>query len=308
MLDQLYKICSIQNLLFIFNAILRFFDKIWHYNILTADSQKITIGNIVVAVVVMTIGSNLANRLKATFKSRLLKRLNIADDSSQIFEAVFYYSMLCIVFLIALEMANIPLNTFAFAGGAIIGLGFVAKDMINDFLSGLVIIAEKPIRIGDVVQIAGFEGNVVEIGTRCIIINNFDDIEVLIPNSVVLRSNIVNWNYHNSIIRYQLFLCVPHNSDAQLVKSILVNILKEVKGVLNKPAYSVYLMSFDEIGMNFEVNYFYDHLGKKARKEIVNDINFEIARRFKMKNIEFAVHSRNIKISDQSSFSGENNV
>src|SRR4029079_13795478 len=122
----------------------------------------------------------------------LRARPHIDPNATAAFERVVHYGLLALVVLGALYTVNIPLTIFTFFGGALaIGVGFGAQNLINNFISGLILMVERPIKIGDIVEIDGQRGRVVEIGARCSRVYLFTGIDILVPNSVFLEKSVV---------------------------------------------------------------------------------------------------------------------
>ncbi len=277
--------------------ILNMFYKIWHYTIVTVDSQEILIGNLVVALIFLVIGLKLSSKIKQKTHYYLKRNLVIEQDTSNVIEILVYYFFLALSAILALEMANIPLKIFAFFGGALaIGIGFGAQNIINNFISGIIILMEKPLKVGDIIEFGDYVGEITHVGSRCVILKDANLHEVIIPNSNLLENKFINWTYSNTIQRAMLVLEVAHKTDMKRVKNILEQILtQEVENILKDPAPEVLLSKFNQNGAVFELYFYHDLVQKLGSKELVNEINFKLAEKFEQENIEFALQTLNIK-------------
>ena len=170
------------------------FDEIWHYEIFEIGAgNAVEVSQVVLAVVVLLLGLVLSALLSSVVGHRLRKR-EVNATAAEIAQRVIFYTLLVATAFTALTLMQIPLTMFAFLGGAVaIGVGFGAQNIINNFISGWILIAERPIRIGDVVEVGGELGRVEKIGGRCSRIRRTDGIDMLVPNSQLLENTVVNW-------------------------------------------------------------------------------------------------------------------
>lgn len=113
----------------------------------------------------------------------------------------------------ALITVNIPLMVFAFLGGALaIAAGFGAQNILNNFISGLILLLERPIKVGDIVEVEGIRGQIANIGGRCCQVRRFDGIDILIPNSSFLEKNVANWTLSDQQLRFTITLAAAYGS------------------------------------------------------------------------------------------------
>ena len=168
--------------------------EVWGYVLATAPGgQAISIGQIV-SVLVLLIGGYFGSRFVGYIFGRRLAHTKLRPDVIHVLKRIAFFSILLLVVVTALSLLGIPLTAFAFATGAIaIGVGFGAQNIINNFISGWILMAERPIRIGDFIEIDAWQGTVERVGNRSTRIRRTDGVHLLVPNSQLLERTVVNW-------------------------------------------------------------------------------------------------------------------
>lgn len=192
-------------------------NSLWHYSIISVESNKVTIGNIIFAVLFFVLGLRYYRKLKIKLKDYLSRTLKDDQDLAVLLVNIISYGSLTIFVTIILQIANIPLSTFAFIGSALaIGVGLGAQNLISNFISSLIILIEKQVKIGDMITIDGHTGKVRAISARCITIETSKCSEVLIPNSKLVQDTLINYSLSNSLTKVTV--------DIKFYKNILCKI------------------------------------------------------------------------------------
>ena len=201
------------------------------------------------------------------------------------------------IFLFALRLINVPLTAFAFLGGAIaIGVGFGAQNLINNFISGFIIMAEQPIGIGNLIELDGVIGMVEEIGARCTRVRTGENIHILVPNSAFLEKNITNWTLSDNEIRTKVTLGVVYGSPVRKVEELLIKAAKENAMVLKNPEPFVIFTDFGDNALIFEVHFWIIVRRVIERKLIESNVRFRIDDLFREAGIVIAFPQRDIHI------------
>ena len=202
-----------------FATIGNYLESIWHYTLIVVDNKPIKFSNIILAFVIFVLGLKLSTKVTLIVRQRIINKLKADKDSANIIEKLAVYLIYLVYVIIGLQVANVPLSAFAFVSGALLlGVSLGAQNIINNLISGFIIMIEKPVKIGDVIEIEHpnnihTTGIVKSINARCIIITNFANIDILVPNSKLLENNVINWTFSDSIIRCQLEIKVLHESN-----------------------------------------------------------------------------------------------
>jgi small-conductance mechanosensitive channel len=182
-----------------------------------------------------------------------------------------------VLFVLALDLVKIPLTVFAFLGGALaIGFGFGAQVLIKNFISGVMLLIERPIKVGDIVQIGDIVGAVTNISIRSSTIRTTDGIETLIPNSVFVESNVTNWTYSSPRVRRSVKVGVAYGSDTRKVGDTLLAVAERHGQVLKDPAPRVIFEDFGADGLAFSLEFWIDYAKGADSRLIASDLRFMI--------------------------------
>ncbi|ARP38933.1 mechanosensitive ion channel family protein [Vibrio syngnathi] len=212
-------------------------------------------------------------------------------------ERVLFVLAIFIIFITTLSMLNIPIAAFAFLSGAIaIGFGFGAQNIINNFISGWILIGEKPIRIGDFLEVEGAKGTVEQINTRSTRIRRVDGVHMLIPNSILLENTVINWTLRDKLIRGTVSVGVAYGSDVRLVEKLMRNITESHPQVLPTFEIGVFFQDFGDNALMFEVFFWVNSQVEGGVRLVTSDIRFEIDSAFKENGVTIAYPQRDIHL------------
>ncbi|HXH02364.1 MAG TPA: mechanosensitive ion channel domain-containing protein [Candidatus Competibacteraceae bacterium] len=169
------------------------------------------------------------------------------------------YFVVLVGLLITLRLVGLDLTTLTvFAGAVGVGIGFGMQNIANNFISGLLLLIERPLRRGDTVQIGQNLGQISRIGIRSLTLRTFDNMDVIIPNSDVITNAFVNWTHSDNVVRTVLYIGVSYDADPHEVKRVLEKCLNGNKMILREPAPAVFLWEFAASAMNFRMQYYCD--------------------------------------------------
>ncbi|MGC9324841.1 MAG: mechanosensitive ion channel family protein [Desulfomonilia bacterium] len=270
------------------------FQQVWDVELWVIDQQSVTIKKVIIAVIILFLGLFFARAVLGSFRNRILKRTKLEENIQSIISKLIYYFILLFVFLFALRMVNIPLTAFAFLGGAIaIGFGFGAQNLINNFISGFILMVERPIKIGDVIEMDNSFGVIENIGARCTVVRTFDNARLLVPNSSFLEKNITNWTMHEPSIRTNVTVGVAYGSDVKKVRDLLFQAVHEHPDVMKTPDPFVLFSDFGDNSLVFKV-YFWVWLMRWWRTQ--SDLRFRIDELFRDAGIVIAFPQRDTHI------------
>jgi len=209
----------------------------WSYELTTSDDNPITPGKILIALSVFVLGLWLARTIRRLLSKRLLPRLGFDTGASSAFGSLAFYGLLVAAFLFALRTVNIPLTAFAVVGGALaIGVGFGSQTILSNFISGVLLLIERPIRTGDLVEVAEIVGTVESIGLRSTRIRTPDNFHIIVPNASFLESNVINWTHEDPKLRLRVQVGVAYGSPTRRVEELLVEVASEHPRTLPQPA------------------------------------------------------------------------
>lgn len=200
--------------------------------------------------------------------------------------------------LIALSLAGVDLTNLALIAGALsVGIGFGLQNIVNNFVSGLILLFERPIRRGDWVIVNGTEGTVQNINIRSTLIRTFDRADVIVPNSELISGQVTNWMLKDLRARVKIPVGVAYGSDVEQVKQILLDIIANRPEVIRDGSTAppqVLFIGFGDSALNMELRFFVEDID--TRLLLMSDIYFEIYRRFKEAGVEIPFPQRDIHI------------
>ncbi len=204
--------------------------------------------------------------------------------------------VLVVGIFIVLENTGIHLGALAvFAGAVGVGVGFGLQNIASNFISGLVILAERPITIGDRVEVAGITGQVQQIRARSTIIRTNDNITMIVPNTKFIDSPVTNWTYGDPRVRFRIPVGVAYGSDISKVCEALLAVGRENPQTLKEPAPSVFLEKFGDSSIDFELVVWSSEMSARPSR-YRSDLNFAIERKFREAGIEIAFPQRDLHI------------
>lgn len=226
-----------------------------------------------------------------------LERRQVNPDLAQIISRVYFIVAIAVVFISTLEMLNVPLTAFAFISGAIaIGVGFGAQNIINNFISGWILMWERPIRIGDFLEILDAKGTVESINTRSTRIKRVDGVHMLIPNSYLLENIVTNWTLVDRLARTTVQVGVAYGSPVKIVEELIYKAASEHELVLKDPAPVVFFEDFGDSALVFELNVWVLATAERALKTVRSDLRFRIDELFRDNELVIAFPQRDVHL------------
>ncbi|MBT8107040.1 MAG: mechanosensitive ion channel [Gammaproteobacteria bacterium] len=274
---------------------------IWNFTLATAPGgQSVTVGQVLSVVVLVVIGYY-GSRLLVFLLGRRLTKAAMRPDVIHVIKRIIFIVFLVIIGLTALSLLGIPLTAFAFATGAIaIGVGFGAQNIINNFISGWILMAERPIRINDFIEIDDTQGVVEAVGTRSTRIRRTDGVHLLVPNSQLLERTVVNWTLIDREIRTTVRVGVEYGSPVRLVSELIMQAVTEHKMIKKSPAPSVAFEDFGDNALIFDTYFWCDVGGEKFLRDIRSDVRFRLTELFAEHDIVVAFPQRDVHLDTSS--------
>ena len=206
------------------------------------------------------------------------------------------YIFIGVGFYIALKMVGIDLSSLAVVAGAIgVGLGFGLQNIISNFVSGLIILAERPVAIGDRVEVGEIGGVVTRISLRSTMIVTNDNITIIVPNSDFITSRVTNWSYGDPKVRIRLPVGVAYGTDPERLRQLLVEVALEHPSVLREPAPELFFTGFGDSSLNFELGVWTAEMTAKPRR-FRSDLNYAMERKLRENKIEIPFPQRDLHL------------
>ncbi|MEN8131577.1 MAG: mechanosensitive ion channel domain-containing protein [Pseudomonadota bacterium] len=293
----------------LFSDSMRTVVEIWNYELftvedsITIDGQEITgkrgitVNKILLVIFLLTIGLWLSRLLALRVRTIVMKRFKTEYNVAVLVQRILYILLASIVVISALTIVKIPLTVFAFLGGALaIGVGFGAQNLLNNFISGIILLLERPIKIGDIIDVDGVRGRVVNIGSRCSRVHRYDGIDILIPNSSLLEKNVINWTLSDRKLRFEVRVGVAYGSSTRETSRLIKRAVSEHGKILKDPAPLVLFEDFGENALIFKVYFWLEVTNTMDYRLIASDIRHRIEKLFNEGGISIAFPQRDVHI------------
>lgn len=264
--------------------------------IISIGESKLTVAlvlTLVISFTVLFIGSEWIRRFLV--RKILVKRDMALGTRESIGTIVKYILIVAGIFSI-LQTNGIDLSAFGVLAGAIgVGIGFGLQNITNNFISGLIILFEQPIKVGDRIEVGDVNGDVVKISSRSTTVITNDNISIIVPNSKFIDSEVINWSHNEYRIRFNFPVGVSYKEDPQHVRKILIEIADAHEGVLKIPAPDVLLDSYGDNSINFNLRVWTSSYVNKPRV-LRSELYYEVFRRFGEEKIEIPFPQRDIHL------------
>jgi small-conductance mechanosensitive channel len=218
-------------------------------------------------------------------RNKVLSALAIGRGPQEAIATIVKYTFITLGTVVILQIWGLDLTSLTIVASALgVGIGFGLQDIAKNFGSGLVLIFERPIQVGDFVEVGKYMGTVERIGSRSTLIRTVDEVSIIVPNSRFLETEIVNWSHESSVSRIHLPVGVAYDSDVSLVKTALLEAVKGCPDVLSHPLPQVILKSFGDSAINFELLFWTNQPSKQSI--LKSNLYFQIEMSFKRYEIQ----------------------
>lgn len=262
----------------------------------TIGTSVITVWVLVYLVGAILVVTYLSGVIKRVLINRVLKH-RVADVGvRQAIGTIVRYVILLIGFAIIIQTAGIDLSALTIILGALgVGIGFGLQNITDNFISGIIILFERPIKVGDRVQVGAITGNVVRISPRATTVITNDNISVIIPNSQFISSNVINWSHTDRNVRIHVPVGVSYGSDVEQVRAVLLEVAGKHPGVLSAPKAEVLFRGFGDSSLDFELLVWTQSFTDRPAF-LQSELNFRIRARFQEAGIEVPFPQRDLHI------------
>jgi small-conductance mechanosensitive channel len=276
----------------------QFINDVLNYNILPLGDVKITLLSLIYVSVFGVLLIWLSSKIRDFLITRILSRTSLDSGAQVAVGTITRYVILFLGFLVVMQTVGIDLTTLNVLAGAVgIGIGFGLQNVASNFIAGLIILFERPVEVGDRIEVDGHNGKVISIGARAAIIRTNDNVSIIVPNSKFITENVVNWTLDNNNprVRFRIPVGVAYNTDIDLMENLLLTIAAENADVLKEPAPSVRLREFGDNALNFEL-WVWSKAKVHRKAAFISDLNFAILKKFRAHNIEMPFPQRDLNI------------
>lgn len=270
---------------------------VWEYPLTTVGDESITAGKLVQGVFLFLAGILASRWISHIFGRRFLKRMGVNAGAIAALQSVAFYLLVVCFTLFALKLVKVPLTAFTVLGGAVaLGVGFGSQNIVNNFISGLILLAERPVKVGDLIQLADVYGNVERIGARSARIRTGENLDIIVPNSTFLETNVVNWTLSDNHMRTKVLFGVAYGSPTGKVTQLALKAAANHDRVFDRPAPLVIFANFGDNALEFELHFWVAVRTLMERRTIESDIRYNIDHLFREAGITIAFPQRDVHL------------
>lgn len=260
-------------------------------------STSISISGIILFSFTIWISFQISKFIQFVLEIDILPQMELARGVPGTITSITKYIILSFGFLFALVSVGIDFNKFALLFGALgVGIGFGLQNLVNNFISGIILIFEHPIQIGDIIKVGEITGTVKKIGIRASIVRNFDGSEIIVPNGNLISAELTNWTLSDKHHRIDINVGVKYGSDVEKVKILLLKCASENSGVLKKPNPTVLFQNFGNSSLDFLLRCWSGDIDNWLTTE--SELRFAINKIFNENNIEIPFPQTDIYIKE----------
>jgi len=264
--------------------------------IASVGNSRISIFTLLATLVFVVVVGMIAGAVRRILLSRVLIRTSLDVGIRQAVATFTQYLVIVVGMLIGLQTAGINLSALTVLAGAVgVGVGFGLQNIANNFISGLIILLERPIKIGDRIEVGNVTGDVVHIAARSTTVLTNDNIAIIIPNSSFISSNVINWSHVDPKVRFRVPVTVAYGSDVRFVEQLLLQVAKENENVLEEPPPRVIFKGFGDSALEFELRVWTMRLLHR-RGVLLSQLNFSIYEKFQHNGVQIPFPQRDVHI------------
>ncbi len=284
--------------------------QVWNFELFAVEDSAVVEGRTVTTAYGVTVGKSIGVLLLYVFAywlcsmlSRRLERLMVTrfavdQQLASVTRRWIMIAVSVVLIVLVLNLARIPLTVFAFMGGALaIGVGFGTQTIIKNVISGIIILFERKIRVGDIVAIGGTTGHVTAVDLRASTVRSFDGVEALVPNSSFLENQVVNWTYSNSQIRREIRIGIAYGSPVHEAADIIAGCAEDHGHVLKDPPPAVFFEDFGDNALIMALVFWVELNASLPGRRIDSDLRFAIEKRLRTAGIDIPFPQRDIRLN-----------
>jgi len=272
--------------------------KILNQELLSIGDFELEVSNIIIIVAIIVAARLLLTVSKKLIDKQLVKKRKVDPGRSAAFYQVMRYIIFIVSIVLLLESMGVSV-TILMAGSAalLVGLGFGIQQIFNDLVSGIILLFEGTVSVGDVVEVESLVGKVLAIRLRTSIIESREKNNVIVPNSKLVSDNVINWSYNREASNFKIEIGVAYGSDLDKVKSLLETAVSSHPDVLKDPFPIVRFMNFGESSLDFDILFYTNNM--MQIDFIKSDIRFAIDRTFREHNISIPFPQRDVHVFNE---------
>ena len=284
--------------------------QVWNFELFAVEDSTVVEGKTVTTAYGVTVGKSIgvlllyvfaywvSSRLSRRLERILVRRFAVDEQLASVTRRWIMIAVSVVLIVLVLNLARIPLTVFAFMGGALaIGVGFGTQTIIKNVISGIIILFERKIRVGDIVAIGGTTGHVTAVDLRASTVRSFDGVEALVPNSTFLENQVVNWTYSNSRIRREIRIGIAYGSPVRKAAEVIIGCAEEHGQVIKDPAPEVFLDDFADNALLMALVFWVELGPNMSGRRVDSDLRFMMEKRLAAAGIAIPFPQRDVHLN-----------
>lgn len=265
----------------------------------TIGEQRITLSQVVLGAAAVYLAFLLSGVLRALLDEELAERRELEPGVADAVKTLLHYALVVVGFAVGLALLGFDLSSFAIVAGALgVGIGFGLQNVVNNFISGLILLFERPVRVGDVVIVDGQWATIKKIGLRSTQVTTFDVSEIIVPNADLISEKVTNWTLSSKVTRVTVPIGVAYGSDLETVFRILEEVAAADPRVVADPPPLILFVAFGDSALEFEVRIWVESV--EHRLAARSDILRQIDRRFREAGVTVPFPQRDVHLHSPS--------
>ena len=272
-------------------ALLRFFTEPLGFS-----KTSMSLWDIILFLMALALVFYISGKLRTLLVRRVLVRYNMDVGIREVIGTITRYLVITLGLVVVVQTAGVDLSALGLVAGALgVGIGFGLQNVTSNFISGIIILFERPIKVGDRIEVGDVTGNVVDINARATTVITNDNIAIIVPNSDFISSRVINWSHRDRVVRFNFPVGVAYKEDPEHIRRLLLEVARNNEGVLNEPPPDVLFDGFGDSSLDFNLRIWTRRYTDTPRV-IRSQLYYAIFAKFKEHNVEIPFPQRDLHL------------
>jgi small-conductance mechanosensitive channel len=268
----------------------------WNFELFHLGDSPFTTKTFLLLILSLFLLFYISSKIRKVLVKKIFPRYDLDIGVSQSMATIVRYVLIIIGLIIIFQTTGIDLSAIGLLVGALgVGIGFGLQNITNNFISGLIILFERPIKVGDRIELDDLAGNIIDISARATTIITNDNIVVIVPNSDFINSRVINWSHNNKQVRLNFPVGVSYNEDPVKIRKLLTEVAIANPGILSSPKPYILFDGFGDSSLNFNVLVWTSEFIDRP-KILRSELYYEIFAKFKEHNVEIPFPQQDIHL------------
>ena len=251
---------------------------------------------VLITVVLILLGAFWVSRLlRGMLRRNVFRRTHLTIGTQETLARILHYIIMLLGVFVAIQQIGVNITTLAAIGAVLmVGIGLGLQNITSNFISAIILLFERPVQVGDFVEVGGVQGRIRSIKTRSSVVETLDNVSIIVPNSNFITENVTNWSYRDSKVRIHVPVGVSYGSDVDLVAETLLRVARSHLEVLLNPEPAIQFLEFGDSSLNFDLLVW---VNDASRQYIIrSDLNFAVVKAFREQDITIPFPQRDLHI------------